>query len=110
MKSQVLKRKDYLSLLSKHGQSPKKRKILADMATKSDLDAVREICINLLHGNIPLTHTLENKLKRHKKALRLLAQKKGGIREKKKLIHQQGGFLHFLAPLALSLAGTLVKR
>ena len=110
MKSQVLKRRDYLALLTKHGQNAKKRKVLADMATKSDLDAVREICINLLRGNIPMSLAIQKKLKRHKKALRLLAQKRGTIKEKKKLIHQQGGFLHFLAPLAVSAVSSFLRK
>lgn len=110
MKSQVLKRKDYLALLSKHGQSAKKRKILADMATKDDLDAIREICVNLLRGNIPVSLAVQKKLKRHKKVLRSLAQKKGASKEKRKLIHQQGGFLQFLAPLAISAVSSLLRK
>ena len=110
MKSQVLQRQDYFALLTKHGQNAKKRKVLTEMATKNDLDAIREVCINLLRGNIPMSLAIQKKLKKHKKALRLLAQKRGTAKEKRKLVHQKGGFLHFLLPLAVSAASSFLRK
>ena len=77
---------DYLALLTKHGQNTKKRKVLTDMATKSYLDAVHTICINLLHGNIPMSLALQKKLKLkwHEKSPEIACTEKRSNQRKKR--------------------------
>ena len=47
MKNKVLERKDFLNLLSKN-KGIKKRDFIINKASKKDIDAVSEICQNLL--------------------------------------------------------------
>lgn len=102
-------RKDFLNLLAE-SKTPKRRRILTDWAQKPDMDALSEISLNTLKGNIKLSPKMFQKLKRHKKALRTLACKKASLAKRKKIVKQQGGFLSFLIPTALSVVSELVPQ
>ena len=64
------------------------------------LKAVREICLNLLVGNIDLTVHEKARLRKYKKALRKLADPQTSIREKSELLLKQGKKIlsHLLPP------------
>ena len=100
----VLKKSDFLKLFA-CSKTSKRRKLLTDWAGKEELDALSEIAINALKGNIDLTPKLLSRLKKHRNHLYLLANKKA-INKRKSLIKQHGGFLPWIIPLALETAST----
>ena len=79
----TIQRKDFLSLLAK-SNNKKRRKLIADWAEKKDMDALGEVSLNTLRGNVKLSPSLLRKLKRHRKAIRMLASKKVKLCQKKK--------------------------
>ena len=97
----ILKRKDYLSLLSK-SKSKKRRDALIDLADKNEIQALAEIFLNTIRGNVPLTNAQLKRLEKYKKVLRKLSEKQCSVKKKKKILKQQGGLLPFLLPLAFS--------
>ena len=105
--SKALKHKDYLSLLAKSKQA-KRRNLIIDLANADEIKAVAECILNVLLGNITLTNKQVKKLKRHKKYMRLVAQKSFPSQKKKAILKQKGGFLPTLIPLALSALGSVV--
>ena len=45
---------EFLKLMAE-SKSPKRRKLLVDWASNKDIDAISEIALNTLNGNIKLT-------------------------------------------------------
>ena len=86
----------------------KKRSLLIDYAGKDDLDAICQCIFNVLSGNIRISGTTFNKLKKHKKTLRYLMNRGVNNQQRKKVLKQKGGFLPFLLPLAVKLLGGIV--
>ena len=74
---------EFLKLMAE-SKSPKRRKLLVDWASNKDIDAISEIALNTLNGNIKLTPNIYRKIKKHKKIIRLLASTKPKINQKKK--------------------------
>lgn len=107
--SKALQRKDFLQLLAA-SKNAKRRKLLAQWADKNDLLAVSECIGNVLQGNVKLTPQQLNKLRRHKKSLRILARKSAKLADKRRAITQHGGILPMLIPAALSILGPLVGQ
>lgn len=69
---------------------------------------IREVCINVLRGNIPLSNIQQKKLKKHAPSIRKLAIKRTSMKHRYKLT-QQGGFLPLLIkPLLGMLASSVV--
>ena len=108
MKNNVLKRQDYLNLLAK-SKNKKRRHILIDLADPSEMRALTEVVKNCINGRVPLDKTCVSKLRRHKKKLRLISQKRHPVKSKKSLLKQTGGILSAIIPLAISTVASLVK-
>lgn len=98
----------FLHLLARSGT--KRRKSLLKQATKEELATLFEICLNILRGHLPLTPQLHKKLKKERKTLRTLANKRISIKRKKALVNQKGGFLGTLAGIALPLLAQLLRK
>lgn len=65
--------------------------------------------MNVLRGNVQLSSSERQKLKRYKRVLRKLADKHVSLKHKIHIL-QTGGFLaSLLGPLALSVLGPVVK-
>jgi outer membrane lipopolysaccharide assembly protein LptE/RlpB len=106
MSIRLQKNQPFLHLLAR--SSAKRRKSLLQQATKDELTALFEICLNILRGHLPLTPQLHKKLKKEQKTLRTFADKKISLKHKKKLVNQKGGFLGALAGIALPLLAQLL--
>ena len=104
---EALKRKDYLSLLSKTKQK-KKRDLLIDYASKQDIVAIQEIVYNLMYGSIPLTSSQKRTLSKYQQTLREIIRKSTSVKHKKQVLKQEGGFLPTLIPIALSVLSSLL--
>ena len=89
----------------------KGRKALLENASKSNIKAVCEICLNLLCGNIYVNEKTKIKLKKYREPIELLANKRRlSLAKKKVVLNQKGGFVGLLAGLALPIVTSLVAR
>ena len=96
----------YLHVLAR-GNNTQRQGILEGANT----DLVKCLCecaLNVLKGNVPLSHQEKTKLKGHKRSLRFLTDKKVGLQRKKKLVQQKGGFIAALAAPVLGILGDLI--
>ena len=90
--------------------SVKNRKALLNKGGKPLQLCLRECAINILKGNVPLSQSQFNSLKKYKKSLRDIS-KKNTSNKKRLAIEQRGGFLPLLlAPIVGSLLGGLFKK
>ena len=80
MYKRLLANEPFLRLLTR--SSAKRRKVLLRQASKKELIALFEICLNIIKGNIPLNSTQFKKLEKHQRVIRTLSDKKGGIEKK----------------------------
>ena len=85
----------------------KKRKELIQQAKNCVIDAISEIALNCLKGNIPLQNCDFKKLKKYQNILRNISTVKP-VLKRRHLIQQTGGFLQLLIPAALSLVTSIV--
>ena len=96
----------FLHMMAK--ATPAQKRALLRTATKSQINALCEICLNILAGHLPLNI---KRLKKYKNTIRKLAKRSVGIHKKKALlVNQSGGFLPALAPVILSALAGLVGR
>jgi hypothetical protein len=104
----VLRNRDFLQKLLTC--KPKDSKKLIKGASKDNIDALSEVALNTLLGNVPLQEKQKKKLKRYHKKIRFLARKRTSARKKKKFLVQQGGFLPLLLTPILSTLGGLAAQ
>ena len=109
MNSKTLQRKDFLNLLAK-SRGAKRRKQIVDSARPDDIQAVSECAINLLKNNIPLSDKNYKKFYKCKHDIRKLARKRTSLKRKKLIIHQKGGFLQYLIPVAIASVTEIIKK
>ena len=90
-----------------------KPKVRKAILAESDNELVQSICecaLNVLNGNVHVTKQNLNKLKRYKKTLRLLTDKKCSIKQKRIVIQQKGGnILLALIPVVISTIASLIR-
>lgn len=99
MSARLLRNHSLLKLLLK--ATPKQRRVILQTAADEFILCLCELALNVLHGNIPLTHQQHLKLKRRKTEIKFVADKKVGVKRKRLLINQQGGFLLPLLSVAV---------
>lgn len=105
----VQRERSFLALLK--ASTPRQRKLLVKSATPSQVASLCEVSYNLLRNNVPLSSHRLKHLRRYKKPLRLLANKKISLKKKKHYLNtnQTGGFLPLLAGLIPGLLGGLLN-
>ncbi len=81
MSARVKKYRHHLRQL--RDASPKIRKILVNNCHPEMLSCICECAVNVLRGHVPLNNAQKNKLRRHKRSLRLLTDKKVAAERKK---------------------------
>ena len=104
--NRLSKNKNYLCLLS--NCKNKLRKVIVSNSNKDQIYSVCECILNVSSGNVKLNDEDFTKLKKYKKIFRKLLNKSSGLREKKKLLVQHGGFLQFLIPAVISGISSIV--
>ena len=85
----------------------KNKKVLIKNAEDCVIDAISEIALNCLNGQIPLRDCDFKSLIKYQTVLRKIS-KIGPVNKRKRLISQTGGFLNLLIPPALSLIASVV--
>ena len=109
MSSRLLSYIKYLEIISKIRNTRTRNAVLKDFAYNMQLfDALKEIAVNTINRNVPLTNAQKRKLRRHKKTIIALSKPLKSKNKKKKLIEQSGGFLPILVPIVATLLGKLL--
>lgn len=108
MSSRMQRNLALMELLYK--SKPRMRKVIIAKAGPDFINALCEITLNVLRGNIPLTKHQYNKLKKKKSVIRLVADKKVKLLKKRKTITQHGGFLLPLLGAAIPFVASLFNR
>ena len=93
------KQKDILTYLAQCKKNI--RKAILKNADKELIDAICQCVFNLLRGNIQLSETEKQNLGRYKNTLRSIVGR-SLLKVKKNILVQQGGFLQFLIPAAIT--------
>jgi hypothetical protein len=100
---------DFLRILAT--SKDKQKKALLKTCSDNNIKAISEIALNTLSGNIKLTKTKKDRLRRFKSALRTLAKKTVPLKKKRQIINQKGGALFpLLIPPVLSLLSSYAAR
>jgi len=108
MGSRIKRNCSFLKSLVKCRKS--RRLNLIKGASTDNINAISEVALNTLKGNVPLNYQQKKRLQRFKAKLRQLAQKRLSTKKRKFLLVQEGGVLPvLLAPLLSVLAGVATK-
>jgi len=100
---------DFLRVLAK--ANPKLRRAILECCHNELIKAICEVTLNVLSGVVPLNAQQKGKLKRHKKILRALADRKVSTKKKKEHLNQTGGnFLPALIPPVLTALTSLISK
>lgn len=107
--SQVLKNKDFLSLLART-KSKQQQKKLINFASKDQIHSLLEIILNLKRKKLVLNKTQRKRLTKYKRAFKLLLDSKQ-VGKQKQILNQTGtGFLPILLPSVISAIAGLLKK
>jgi hypothetical protein len=101
---------NYHALNVLRSATPKLRKAILSACNNDFINSISKCYLSVLEGNVTLTPSLKRKLKKHKLALRQLADKHVKQANKKRLIVQKGGFLLPLLTAVLPTIATLLFR
>ena len=88
--------------------NPKLRRAIISNSSSELILALCEVIANVLSGTVTLSPADKRTLKRHKAVLRKIANKYIGLKHKRALIVQRGGFLPVLLGPALGLLATII--
>lgn len=109
MSDRVKRNLDFLTVLAKCNK--KQRKALLAHCDKDLVLTISEIAINVLKGIVKLSSSQKARLRRFRKQLRTLADRKVSLKHKKRYMVQTGGSLLLsLLPPVISLLKELVSR
>ena len=86
MSEKIQKQIHFLILFVSDDTNKGQRGSLLEHITKSQLNALSEIGINILKGSVPLSMSQKLALKRHARRLRILSSKKATIAQRKKIL------------------------
>jgi hypothetical protein len=89
-----------------------RQKLLKDVSCNNDIfKAIKEILLNTVNLNVPLSKNQKVKLKKYEKKMKKLACCKNVNKaSKKNLIMQSGGFLPILIPSVVALLTGLLNK
>lgn len=77
---------NFLILLESAHTSQQQKQALLQTINRYQLKALSEIAHNILAGNTPLSTVQTAKLRRHRRALRVLGSKRAGYNQKKEVL------------------------
>lgn len=100
---------DLLNVLARSNK--KQRKAILQNCHVDLVKCLAEISLNLVRGVIPINASQKKKLKRYRRVLHALADKKVSLTTKRKELNQHGGnLLTLLLPPVLSTLGSLLTK
>ena len=90
--------------------SAARKAVLRNLSNK-EVKLLCEVCLNLVRGHLKIKDRKTfNKLKRGRRTLTYLADKRKPIRDKREILNQKGGFIGALAAAALPVVISEVAR
>lgn len=107
MSSRIKRNYDFLCDLVK--DSPELKR-LVESATADNIDAITELAINVLKGNIDLNEDLKLKLKKHRGIIRKLSNKNISYSTKKTLMLKKIKILPIILTPVLSAIGSIMGK
>lgn len=111
MRFLVIRHIDFIKLISEVKNDKKRIVSLIKNASNSEINALSELIYNILKGHIPCSPYRKRMIKNHVSDMRIIADKKGNIHNRRKKIVQKGGLLlPTLIPLALTALSALMKK
>lgn len=91
--------------------NPHLRKSIIHYGNPELIKTLCEICMNTLNGNVKISPKCKSLLKNYKNSLRKLSSPRIGLKSKKKILIQKGGFLPVLLGTILSgIIGSLIEK
>ena len=101
----------YRYLIQNFNNLPKNtQKILLKNSDKEFANQICEVCLNISNGNIEINEKDLQKIKRKKKIINALGEKKHSFKKKLKYIRQKGGaILPIIATIAAPIIAELIK-
>lgn len=82
--------------------------LLKDISCEDKIyKALKELALNVRDGNIPLTRSEKQRLKRYKSRIKALTCKVTSKKKRRKIVTQSGGWLGILIPTVLSILSTI---
>ena len=105
----VLECADYLKKISS-AKSVQQRNKLIKEAKSCVVDAISEIALNCLKGNIPYKQCDFKKLAKYKHLLREISRHKSVVNRKKLIIQRGGQLMSLLIPTAIALIDSIVSH
>lgn len=99
---------NYLKYLRK--AKKQERCSLLKTAHRDLIVCICDCAANVLQGRVRISSKHKKALQRHKATLRTLAEKRKGIKTKRQLLIQRGGFLPALLAPILTVAGGLLSN
>lgn len=109
MDSHMLQVKSLLEKIKYSGL--KARKNILRNLTNKEIKLLCEVCLNLIRGHLKVQDRRTfDKLKRGRKVLTELADKRKPIKHKRRILNQKGGFIGAIAAAALPLVVGEVAR
>lgn len=97
---------DTIKVLSK--PNPKQNKAIIHHADDELVKCICECIQNIANGVVKISPSTKSKLCKHKQKIRQIIDKRTGIKKKKKLLEQSGGFLPLLLAPVVGLLGSVV--
>lgn len=111
MSDNLKKAIEILKIVSSIKKNKLRKEVLSDLSCNECVyKGLREIALNIIKKNVPLTLKQKVKLRPYKTLLQDLALKKAGKLKKKKLVIQSGGALPILIPAVISIVGELLRN
>jgi hypothetical protein len=101
---------NYHALQVLRAAKPKLRKAIISNCDRELVHPMSECILNVLKGNVKLSHCAKRKLRKHKATLRKVADEHLSLARKKKVIVQRGGFLLPLLGAVLPTLASLIFR
>ena len=99
---------NYHNLHTLKDANPKVRKAIISNCDKDLINSVSECALNVLRGNITLSNCKKGRLRKFKRQLRAVVDKRVPVTIKKRLIIQRGGFLVPLLTAVLPALATFI--
>lgn len=104
-------RKDAPILTALFHSHPRDRKVILQHGDNRIIECLCRCCFNILKGNVPLSSYELKRLRRYKKLLHKLVDRKHSTAKKRSILVQSGGLpLALLAPLFTIAASALLKN
>ena len=109
MSCMLVKHKDFIFKLSKNRKYKSKLLNIIKNSNGNEIKSIGELSYNVLNGTVPCNKYRKRKLKKYANTLRLLANKKQTLKNKKAgLLKGSGVLLGTILPLAISTIAGLI--